>query len=168
MTLVKPEIKLSPAMEDYLETIFKVQQHRKAVRVKDIAKLKGVSLPSVNSALITLVRKKLVIHDKYDYVELSELGEAIAQRIDQKHKILRKFFVEFLGLDEDTAEKDSCKMEHGLSSETLNRLVSFMDYVQTGSCTQGIINGQLECFQANFKKQNRKKKKSAKIQSANR
>ena len=168
MTLVKPEIKLSPAMEDYLEAIFKVQQHRKAVRVKDIAKLKGVSLPSVNSALTTLVRKKLVIHDKYDYVELSELGEAIAQRIDQKHKILRKFFVKFLGLDEDTAEKDACKMEHGLSSETLNRLVSFMDYIQTGSCTQGIINGRLECFQANFKKQNRKKKKSAKILPANR
>jgi DtxR family Mn-dependent transcriptional regulator len=151
------KVELSQTMEDYLETIFKIQQIRRAVRVKDIAKLKGVSLPSVNSALSTLKKKKLVIHNKYDYVELSELGEEVARKIDTKHRILREFFTNILGLDEELSELDACRMEHGLSSTTLERLVSFMEYLYNCPYNQGITKSQLTCFKDSFLEKKKKK-----------
>ena len=152
------KVELSQTMEDYLETIFKIQQIRRAVRVKDIAKLKGVSLPSVNSALATLANKKLVIHNKYEYVELSDLGEEIAKKIDTKHRILREFFINILGLDEELSELDACRMEHGLSSTTLERLVGFMEYLYNCPYNQEITKSQLNCFKDSFKGKGKKAK----------
>ena len=64
-----------------------------------------------------LVRQQL-----YGPVELTDNGRAVAIRIIQRHKILKWFLVETLGVDPGIAEEDACRMEHAVSSQTMDRL----------------------------------------------
>ena len=63
--------KLTPVMEDYLETIYELDQGKKVVRVKDIAQSLGVKMPTVTRMLKTLRDRELVAYQKYEYVELT-------------------------------------------------------------------------------------------------
>jgi len=75
-------------MEDYLEAIFRLSESRRDVRVKQIAEVLGVSLPSVTSALKTLSEADLIAHQRYGAVELTEEGRARAQAICSRHGTL--------------------------------------------------------------------------------
>ena len=125
------EKSLSASMEDYLETIWLIKKELGVVRVRDIAKARDVALPSVNSALKNLIRLHLVKHDKYEFVELTPKGNQAAKRIYDRHIILRRFLKEVLGVDKNRAEEDACKLEHALSSESLEKLTKFMDFIRT-------------------------------------
>ena len=73
---------LSSHMEDYLEAIFEIARHTPAVRVRDVARKLGVTMPSVNGALKNLEAAGLIRHQKYEYIELTETGAAFdASRI---------------------------------------------------------------------------------------
>ncbi|MDY6863508.1 MAG: metal-dependent transcriptional regulator, partial [Thermodesulfobacteriota bacterium] len=117
-------------MEDYLELIFKLGEEKKVVRVRDIARGMQVKMPSVTSMLNVLVKKSLINHDKYEYVELTPKGIEIAKEISRTHEILFNFLKNVLQVDSETAEKDACKMEHSMSEVTLNRLIDFVKFVE--------------------------------------
>ena len=127
--MLKPK-DLTASMEDYLETIWLIKKKVGVVRVRDIAKARGVALPSVNSALKNLSRFLLVKHDRYEFVELTPKGTLAAQKIHSRHLILSRFLEEVLGVEKKTAEKDACRIEHSLSSESLKRLIEFMDFIR--------------------------------------
>jgi DtxR family Mn-dependent transcriptional regulator len=122
---------LTPSMEDYLETIWLIKKKVGVVRVRDIAKAREVALPSVNNALKNLSKLHLVKHDKYEFVELTPKGNLAAKKIYDRHLILTEFLKEILGVDKETAEADACKIEHTLSSESLEKLIKFMDFIRT-------------------------------------
>jgi len=122
---------LSASMEDYLETVWLIKRRKGVVRVRDIAKARGVALPSVNSALKNLSRSQLVRHARYEFVELTSKGDAAAKKVHDRHLILRAFLTEVLGVDRKTAEEDACKIEHALSSRSLERLTKFMDFIRS-------------------------------------
>lgn len=122
--------KLSSTMEDYLEAIFNLEESKKVVRVKDIAKEMEVKLPTVTSMLNNLIDKSLINHEKYEYVELTTKGRSIAKDVYRRHVILRDFLTDILNIDKETAEKDACKMEHAVSPVTLERIVKFMEFVE--------------------------------------
>ena len=122
---------MSSSMEDYLESIFIIQQKRKVVRVKDIAEFIKVKAPSVIEALSNLEKKELILHERYGYVELTREGTNIAKNIYKKHKMLKKFFHNILGIKEKLAEEDACKIEHYLSPETVTKMLSFIKFVET-------------------------------------
>jgi len=118
-------------MEDYLEAIFDLDQDKKFVRVRDIAKKMAVKMPSVTSMLKTLNERHLVNYEKYEYVELTAQGADIGREIRQRHEIIRKFLTEILKIDFKTADEDACRMEHALSPVTLESLADFMEFIQT-------------------------------------
>ncbi len=122
---------ISPALEDYLESIFIINAKKSSVRVKDMAKFAGVKPPSVIEALNHLQDKGLVEHEPYGYIELTSEGHKLAESIYEKHNILKKFFNEILGIDEKTAGEDACRIEHYLSKETLDRIVNFIRFIET-------------------------------------
>lgn len=126
---------LSSTMEDYLEAIFNLENVMKAVRVKDIAGKMKVKLPTVTSMLNTLGQRGLINHEKYEYVELTKKGERIAKEIYRRHVVFRDFLKGILNIDSKTAEEDACKMEHAISPVTLERLVKFMEFIET--CPRG-------------------------------
>ena len=122
---------LTSVMEDYLEAIAGLDEEKKVVRVKDIAKRMDVKMPSVSSMLKTLNSRGLVNYEKYEYVELTKAGAKIGKEMQHRHDILSKFLTEILKIDPTTADAEACKMEHSLSSGTLERLTAFMAFFQS-------------------------------------
>lgn len=121
---------LTSVMEDYLEAIFDLDQEKKVVRVKDIAKRMDVKMPTVSSMLKTLNDRGLVNYEKYEYVELTKDGSNIGKEMRRRHEVLRKFLTEILEIEFKTADDEACKMEHALSANTLDSLTDFMAFIQ--------------------------------------
>jgi len=123
--------KLSSNMEDYLEAISVLKKKDGVARVRDISRLLNVEPPSVASALNSLSKNGLVIHERYGYVDLTSEGEKLAEDVYRKHKMLIKFLEEVLNIDPKIAVEDACKMEHSISPETSRRLTKFIEFVET-------------------------------------
>ncbi|MDR0646766.1 MAG: metal-dependent transcriptional regulator [Elusimicrobiota bacterium] len=114
--------KLSAVLENYLETIAALIKEKKVARICDIAKALGVKSPSVNVAINLLGENGLVTHEKYGYVDLTLKGVKVANKIQRKHDILFQFLNGLLFIDENTAAKEACEIEHSVSGETVRRL----------------------------------------------
>jgi DtxR family Mn-dependent transcriptional regulator len=94
-------------------------------RVTDIAVRLGFSKPSVLAALKWLEEEGLITHERYSTVELTKKGFEKAAEIRTRHDFLTGFLKNTIGVNAETAEKDACKIEHVLSSETLEKLQAF-------------------------------------------
>lgn len=151
--------KLSSNMEDYLEAILLIKNKKGVVRVRDIARARGVALPSVNSALKTLAKLFLIKHDRYEFVEFTPKGSIIAKKVYNRHLILTKFLKDILGVDKKIAEEDACKMEHALSPKSLERLIKFMEFLETCSSKEKFFSTRNRAFIKKPKRKLRKGKK---------
>jgi len=118
---------LTASLEDYLEAIYFISQSKRVVRVKDVAQKLGVTMPSVNGAVKNLESRGMLNHAKYDYIELTDMGSKRARGIATRHKTIYRFLHDILGVDDDTAEEDACRIEHVLSKTTMDRLSSYLD-----------------------------------------
>ena len=123
--------KLSKSLEDYLEAIHMVAQKKKIVRVKDLIKMLDVKTASVIGALKKLEQRGLVEHEHYGYIELTPEGKKKALRIYEKHTVLIRFLTEFLKVNEKTAEKDACLIEHFISDETFSKIIQMIQVLET-------------------------------------
>lgn len=122
---------ITSTMEDYLETIFKLNQGKGAIRVKNIAKELGVKMPTVTNMLKTLSDKGFIEYEKHEYLELTDKGLEVGKEIESRHNIIRSFLTNILKLDSETADIEACMMEHGMGPETLNRLTKFIEFIQS-------------------------------------
>jgi DtxR family transcriptional regulator, Mn-dependent transcriptional regulator len=122
---------LSASMEDYLEAIFNIIRRKQAVRAKDISKELGVTRSSVTGALHALSEKDLINYAPYDTISLTKKGREFAEGIVQKHTVLRDFFVKVLGIEKKFASDSACRMEHEISDVVLERLVQFIEFIDT-------------------------------------
>ncbi|WP_288313847.1 metal-dependent transcriptional regulator [uncultured Eubacterium sp.] len=104
--------------EMYLETIYVLYQKQKNVRSIDVAEEMGFSKPSVSRGVSILKRDGYLTVDEKGYLELTDAGTDLAMKIYERHIILTKALV-LLGVDEQTAAQDACKMEHVISDKTL-------------------------------------------------
>ena len=107
--------------ENYLEAILIIQERRGSVRSIDIANELNFSKPSVSVAMKKLRESGYVEMDADGSITLLPPGEEIAQRIYDRHKLLTRLLMG-LGVSEDTAAADACKIEHDLSDETFEKL----------------------------------------------
>ncbi len=122
--------KLSASLEDYLEAILEIGKENKIARVKDIAKRLKVTMPSVHGALKQLKEQEFVRHDSYGYVELTSKGEEVSKKIARAHEVLRSFLKDILKLSAEASNIDACQMEHCIGPETLERMISFLEFVK--------------------------------------
>jgi len=116
---------LSSSLENYLEEILVLTKEKKVVRVRDIAARLGVAMSSVDGALHRLADENLVRHERYEFVELTEKGIALARKIFDRHKLLTHLLHDILGVDAETAEKDACAIEHHVSQKTIQSIIDF-------------------------------------------
>ncbi|MCP4576831.1 MAG: metal-dependent transcriptional regulator [Deltaproteobacteria bacterium] len=121
---------ITSSMEDYLEAIYDLDQQKKVVRVKDIAKRLNVKMPTVTSMLKTLSKRGLVYYEKYEYVEPTKKGAEVGREMRRRHGILSRFLTDILKIDAKTADEEACRMEHSLSAGTLDSLTDFMAFIQ--------------------------------------
>lgn len=124
---MKETNQLSKSLEDYLEQIHLLEQEGKSVRVTDIAAALQISKPSVNRAINTLKEDGYLTHEHYGTIALTDDGKRAAAAVLENHKLLKRFLVEFLGVEEQIAEEEACLMEHAISGDTGRRLKEFMN-----------------------------------------
>lgn len=110
-------MKIHESAEMYLETILILTNKSKEVRMIDVANEMNYSKPSVSVFLKDLRENGYLESDKNGFLSLTESGRAIAERIYDRHQSITKFLVA-LGVDEETAAADACKMEHDISDKT--------------------------------------------------
>ncbi len=103
--------------EMYLETILILSKEKENVRSIDICEKLGYSKPSVSRAVSILKKDGLIVIDGKGYISLTENGKEIAKSIYERHETLTKALIS-LGISEETAVADACKVEHFLSEET--------------------------------------------------
>lgn len=105
------------SQEDYLEKILQISQKKEYVHAIDIAREMSFSKPSVSIAMNKLKEAGYIqINDKGE-ITLTPSGLAIAEKTLEKHIILTNMLVS-LGVSEETAREDACRMEHDISDET--------------------------------------------------
>jgi Mn-dependent DtxR family transcriptional regulator len=109
---------LQESAEMYLETIYLLSQKRSNVRSIDVAEHMGYSKPSVSRAVSLLKQGGYLTVDQDGFLLLTEDGKAVAAKVFERHTVLSRFLVS-LGVSEDTASEDACKIEHVISDETL-------------------------------------------------
>nr|MBF0221386.1 metal-dependent transcriptional regulator [Desulfobulbaceae bacterium] len=123
------ELPLSENLEDYLEVILELEKSNKVARAKDIADKIGVQSASVTGALKSLEKKGLINYEPYSFVTLTSKGEKIARQITRNHSVLENFLINVLQIDKKTANETACRMEHAITEEATERLVSFIDFI---------------------------------------
>lgn len=107
---------LQESGEMYLETIYVLSKNG-VVRSLDVAEYMGFSKPSVSRAVGLLKQGGYLIMDRDGSLTLTEDGLDVAKKIYERHTLLSDFLVR-LGVDENTAAEDACKIEHDISDES--------------------------------------------------
>lgn len=109
--------KYHQSKEDYLESILLLSKRQDAVHRVDIARDLGVSEAAVNKAVKSLIENGYLV-EKGKHLQLTQEGEAYANKVFEKHCIIKEFLLS-LGVSEQVAEEDACHTEHILSAETV-------------------------------------------------
>jgi iron-dependent transcriptional regulator len=109
---------LQESGENYLETILMLQQQNGSVRSIDIATHMNFTKASVSRAMSILKRENYILMEADGNIILTETGLAKANAVLERHLLLTRFLRENLGISEETAEKDACRIEHVISPET--------------------------------------------------
>jgi DtxR family Mn-dependent transcriptional regulator len=117
-------------MEDYLEAIYHLEKERRIARVRDIANRLGVKMSSVSSALKSLGSRGLIEYDPHQFITLTDRGIQKAKEIVRKHEVLKRFLVKVLQVDETVAEDNACRIEHHLDPEVIEKLTSFVEFIE--------------------------------------
>lgn len=110
---------LSSSKEHYIKTVYELSAYNNGVRISDIAVKMGVTKTSACLAIQALEKKELIKRDEQRLVFLTDEGERQAILTKDKYTIIKQFLLNVLELDEATADKDACAMEHVISEETL-------------------------------------------------
>ena len=136
-------VELSESMENYLEVILDLEKTNKVARAKDIADQLDLQPGTVSGALKVLKEKGLINYSPYSFITLTSEGKKIAKLIHRLHQVLNDFLQHVLQIDADKADKTACRMEHAIDEETLERLVAFIEYIN--SCPRA-DDGLLDSF----------------------
>lgn len=119
--------KLTPSIEDYLETIYLLDKEKKGVRSIDVALHLMVSKPSVNKAVNNLIEAKLARQEKYAPIFLTELGQKKAKEVLNRHMTIKEFLINVLKVSEKIAEHEACCIEHSMSNDTVAKMRTFLE-----------------------------------------
>ena len=113
---------LTPSLEDYLEAILRLERKNRVARVKDIAQLLDVQMPSVTGALKNLRSKELVNYEKNSFISLTDKGLEIARTVEGKHDLLAEFLSKILLVPREKAQAEACEIEHVVGPSTSQRI----------------------------------------------
>ena len=110
--------------EDYLESILVLQKKQGYVRSVDVSRELGVTKPSVCNAMKRLREQKMIYFGDKGCILFTDAGKAYAERVYKRHRLLTKALVD-IGVNEQTAAVDACRIEHVISDETCDCLIRF-------------------------------------------
>ncbi len=118
---------LSPRTVDYLETIYLLSLENDTVGVTQVAASRSVTIPTARVAVARLKDEGCVRQERYGKILLTDKGRERARTVYRSHTVLFRFLHEILGVETDRADDEACRLEHGLSQDTLARLIRFLN-----------------------------------------
>lgn len=118
-------MQIKESAENYLETILMLQNKKGNVRSIDIANELSFTKPSVSVAMKGFREEGYITVDDNGFISLTDKGRQIADRIYERHRVIAEALMA-LGVDEDVALEDSCKIEHDISNQTFEKLKEFL------------------------------------------
>ena len=117
---------LSHSAAHHLMAIHELRQTLGYARVSDIAKHLSITKGSVSTTMKHLKERGYVQEDANRFLELTEQGHKVVQETEATRMVVQRFLSDGLGMDEDDAMIDACKVEHLISAEARVRLVCFL------------------------------------------
>ena len=114
-------MRIQESGEMYLETILRLSQKSGHVRAIDVGEEMGYSKPSVSRAMSLLKEGGYIVIDRDGAITLTDAGREIAEKIYARHTLLTNFLIS-IGVDEETASEDACKMEHSISDTSFDAI----------------------------------------------
>lgn len=120
---------LQESGEMYLETIYVLSMSGKGVRAIDVGEHMGFSKPSVSRAMSILRAEGYVENDADGFLKLTEEGLRVAESTYLRHKLLTDFLTH-IGVSEEVASEDACRIEHHLSDESFQALLRHMEEIK--------------------------------------
>ncbi len=114
--------RLSPTIEDYLEAVAELSPDGGA-RCRDLAGRLAVHKSTVTAMLRRLASKGLVYYQPYGSATLTAEGAKVAAEVRRRHLAIRRFLTGVLGLDEQVADDNACRIEHAVDGRVVDRLV---------------------------------------------
>lgn len=118
-------MKIHESAENYLETILMLKNQKGYVRSIDIAHELSFTKASVSVAMKSFREEGYITVDESGNISLTDKGMEIATRIYERHKVITKVLM-MIGVSEETASEDSCKIEHDISDETFEKIKEFI------------------------------------------
>ena len=123
-------MKILESAENYLEAVLIIKQKKGQVRAIDIVNHLGFSKPSVSIAMKQLETNGYIWRDEDGHISLTEEGMEIATAVYERHDLLSRIFME-IGVSENTAKDDACKIEHHISQETFECLKEYYEKMKS-------------------------------------
>jgi len=120
---------VSHSAAHHLMAVHELRASRGYARVSDVARALQITKGSVSSAIKHLKERGLVREDDNRFLELTEQGMRVVREVKSTRRVVQRFLHQALGMDEDDAEIDACKVEHLVSSQTRRRLVDFLRFL---------------------------------------
>ena len=115
--------------EDYFETIYMLKKKNGSVRAIDVVNELGFSKPTVSVAMKKFRENGFVTVDDAGQIELTAAGLAIAKKTFEKHTVISEMLM-MLGVPEEIALEDACRMEHGLSEESFAAVKAYLEKIK--------------------------------------
>lgn len=122
-------MRIHRSAEDYLEMILRLTEEKGYVRSVDIAQALSVSKPSVSVAMKQLREGGYIVMGKDNFITLTDTGMEIAHRIYERHKVLTRVLT-LIGVDQQTAQEDACKVEHDISMQTFEAIQAQLEKME--------------------------------------
>ena len=119
-------MKIQESAENYLETIYVLNKKNGSIRSIDVANELSFSKASVSVAMKSFREEGYITVDEAGGISLTEKGLAIAGSMMERHEIIARALM-ILGVDEETAYEDSCKLEHDLSEKSFECIKKFLE-----------------------------------------
>jgi DtxR family manganese transport transcriptional regulator len=116
---------LTKALEMYIKVAYELQDELGIATVSDMAERLTVKAPSVTAALQKLDSMGMVNYRKYQNVNLTKKGIAVAKKLNQRNKTLLDFLL-MIGVDEEIAKTDACEIEHVVNPATIEKLEEYL------------------------------------------
>ena len=114
-------MRLQESAEMYLETILSLSRQQNRVRSIDVAEALCVTKPSVSRAVGLLKQGGYLTADRDGFLFLTDNGREVAERTLERHHVLTEFFLS-LGVSQEVADSDACKIEHDISDESFEAI----------------------------------------------
>ena len=135
-------MQIHESAENYLEAIYVLNEQNGHVRIIDFARYMNFSKPTISIAMRSFREEGYIVVDESGMISLTEKGLAVANRVYERHRILTTALLA-LGVSEETAETDACKIEHDISDETLDCIRKHMEQFQKKSTPKKDLSVEL-------------------------